>query len=491
LEPTVQLAINDQTGSSAASKRFLLISCAAFALAVAGSCAELQFTHVAVFGFLALATASRALDAKCLLVIYLLLGPVISNRFASKLGPLPDMTLDRMLLPLALVAAIGDRGMRGRKWITNKLDRRILFLVCVAGTSIVFAIMKKTPLRILTDSLILPLVCYMVGKRYSGDKWFLRAVYCVLVLNIIFCGLFGLAEKVTHRDLLMIGEGDNKFVEGRIDGPFGNAEEFGMVMIIFIFFVVNVGSSMSDGRAWKGLRRASILIGAFGVVFTLTRGIWVSFVAGLLARMLIHLRKIIPTLPALLLVLVIAITLAPTFTGPRDSIFSQRIRKQDTIFARLATFQSALAVFQDRPLIGVGYGVFGETVERNPSRYIRYYRDAISVYTPHNSYLGTLAETGILGLFAFILMFGTVFSYAGVVRKSAASQIRIAWADAVICICTAYLAFGLVNDMTRNLAYINKLLFFLVGVVSGFADDTREMTASGSPDHSCGKILRQ
>jgi hypothetical protein len=368
--------------------------------------------------------------------------------------------------------------MKGRNWVQNKLDRRIFFLVVIAGISILFTFMKKTPLRVLTDSLIIPFVFYLVAKRYSQDKWFLRAIYYVIIVNILFCGLLGMAEKVTHRDLLMIDQGDNKFIEGRIDGPFGNAEEFGLVMIIFVLFVMNVGSSIYNTRKWKRLRVASILLGVFGVLFTLTRGIWIALVAGLITKLLLTLRKSIPIVAVLFLAVLILIPVAPSLMGSKDGILSQRIGNQETIFSRLATFQSALKMFQDRPLIGVGYGVFAEAVERNSDKYMRYYRNVISVYTPHNVFLGTLAETGIAGLLAVLMMFITFFEYASLVRRFSDNPFQIAWANAIVCISIAYLVDGLGHDMTRNLAFLNKLFFLLIGVSSGFTDRTREMTVS-------------
>ncbi len=460
--------LGERNAGLAASRRFIALSVFSAIVCFAGSWVDFKLTHLVVWTILLFATLRKSIDAKRLILVFLLVGPIISNRFGTKLGPLPDMTFDRLLAGLALLAELSNPWTKGRKWITNVLDRKILFLIIVGAVSIAFCFMKKTPIRVLIDSLLIPYVLYLMAKRYAHDEWFLHTVYHIFLIDIVILGLLALGERFTHRDLLIVDNGDDKFAEGRVNGPFAYAEELGGVMNTLILVAASVGGTFQDGKGWRRMRVGAMILGIWAVLNTLTRGVWIALAVAFLAMLGLNIKKSVPVVIALILVILLIAPLAPLLLNRDSKLFTNRIDKMETIYARLATYHSALVMFADHPLIGVGYGAYAEAYERDLDRYVSFYKNVISVPTPHDAYLAALSETGIIGFLFFIALFVTVFRYAFQVRKYDTNRIHVAFANAAICFTLAYLVVDFGLDFTRNLAYINKLLFFLFGILSGF-----------------------
>jgi len=74
---------------------------------------------------------------------------------------------------------------------------------------------------------------------------------------------------------------------------------------------------------------------------------------------------------------------------------------------RLAIWQESWTVFKDSPILGVGLGNYPLALDFNAN-----YRSAV---TSHNLYLDILAETGLVGLVAWVWFFYSFF--AGVIKK--------------------------------------------------------------------------
>jgi O-antigen ligase len=169
-------------------------------------------------------------------------------------------------------------------------------------------------------------------------------------------------------------------------------------------------------QAWSERRRllrlaayAVAILASGAVILTFSRGAAVAFalVVGLMAL----LRYIKPV--QLLAVGVLAVSLLIAFPQYADRLTSlsaivdavtgasdPTTTADNSILSRATENLAALNVFADHPIIGVGPGQF--------SSYYRQYADDIGLLSKaqdreaHNLYLGTAAETGILGLVCFV-----------------------------------------------------------------------------------------
>jgi O-antigen ligase len=83
-----------------------------------------------------------------------------------------------------------------------------------------------------------------------------------------------------------------------------------------------------------------------------------------------------------------------------NPILQERLSNSDNVYARLAAYKSAIGIFSDHPLFGVGYG--GYTQIALDPQYHMQFNGIDSVPFPHNTFLAVLAETGLLGLTLYL-----------------------------------------------------------------------------------------
>lgn len=135
-------------------------------------------------------------------------------------------------------------------------------------------------------------------------------------------------------------------------------------------------------------------------------------------------------------------------------IFDAVLSGSDTVGARYNFWRAGWAMWQDFPVFGVGVGMF------------RYYllsywqsSDPIVAFTPHNTYIQVLAETGIVGfvLFSSLIILAIRNYWANIQAASKSGMSHIYWTWLIILVVL------LVGGMTKTDS-IDKFLWFLLGM---------------------------
>ncbi|MAT96562.1 MAG: hypothetical protein CL608_05410 [Anaerolineaceae bacterium] len=161
-------------------------------------------------------------------------------------------------------------------------------------------------------------------------------------------------------------------------------------------------------------------VSLLGVVASWSRGAWLSLAVGTAVLLLFWPRKLwqgvlLLLLGGVLLLGGIQVGLIPTSVTERITSFSEDLRFGDVrgeditdenyaVLERLAHWQAALAMAEDHPWLGIGFG-----------NYEPAYADYALINWPyplghaHNYYLNLLGETGIIGLLAYLLLWTAVF----------------------------------------------------------------------------------
>ncbi len=161
-------------------------------------------------------------------------------------------------------------------------------------------------------------------------------------------------------------------------------------------------------------------VSLLGVIVSWSRGAWLSLAVATAVLLLFWPRKLWQGVLLLLvggglLLAGIQVGLVPASVTERITSFRQDLRFGDVrgeditdenyaVLERLAHWQAALAMAEDHPWLGVGFG-----------NYEPAYADYALINWPyplghaHNYYLNLLAETGIIGLLAYLLLWTAVF----------------------------------------------------------------------------------
>jgi O-antigen ligase len=139
---------------------------------------------------------------------------------------------------------------------------------------------------------------------------------------------------------------------------------------------------------------------AAGIIFTLTRAIWLGTALAAVATLLVvkELRRfLIPAVGLALVAVLAVVVLVPGFA----TTASDRTSDQHPVWDRLNTNAAAVRVVEHRPLGGVGWQRF---VDVNPD-YVRQadtYPITGTDIEVHNVFLGRAAELGLPGLFLYL-----------------------------------------------------------------------------------------
>jgi len=219
-------------------------------------------------------------------------------------------------------------------------------------------------------------------------------------------------------------------------------------------------------------------VALLGVVASWSRGAWLSLGVGTAVVVLFWPRKwwqgaLLLFVSAGLLLGGIQVGLVPASVTERITSFSEDLRFGDVrgeditdenyaVLERLAHWQAALAMAEDHPWLGVGFG-----------NYEPAYADYALINWPyplghaHNYYLNLLAETGIIGLLTYLLLWTAVFwQTARVARQTDGWRRGVALG--LLGVWVAFTTHNLVDKLYVNNIYIKLgALFGLLQLLDG------------------------
>ena len=305
----------------------------------------------------------------------------------------------------------------------------------------------------------------------------LRRVLWVLLLVGAAVAALSIVQAVTGRyDVDFLGFARTSQAEldrlstdvwGRFDppraaGPIGEKNFFAQVLAVLVPVGVVRATSDAGLRRVVALACTALLLG--GVAVTGSRGAAVTLVAVVVAMLVMRDLELRYGVIAAVLVLVL-LTAFPAYRGRLETlpgIGGTGIEEslQDTaVQGRASSMLGSWRVFRDHALIGVG-----------PANYPLYHEAAatevgikvVEGREPHNLYLGLAAETGVLGLGAFLVFAGVTLAGLWRARRRAAVLLPATVPD-VVALQYALLAY-LVSGVFLHLAYERYLwLWFALG----------------------------
>jgi len=197
----------------------------------------------------------------------------------------------------------------------------------------------------------------------------------------------------------------------RSRGPFLVSASLG-ITLIFCFFNNLFLASRIQGPSRPLIYAASLFI-LPAIFFTQTRSVWLAWVVCMVLWVILS-RKIANKASVLLLLLALFIVVFALF---KSNILSRErprggVTDPFPVYARIGLVKITGQIFQDHPILGVGFGHFRDYATKymqDPSsKYIRFGSRLIE----HNNFLSILAECGLVGLVLYLLFFLNVFKHS-------------------------------------------------------------------------------
>ena len=404
-----------------------------------------------------------------------LAGSVVGYEFFhTSGGPIP-ITVDRLMLGLLLALAFWS-------WLMNREELRsinimdisllaVIALLCFSTFTNDYTFSGNLPLSRLLFFYMLPLALYWVVRTAKLSNFDLAVITTSLGVLGLYLAFTGIAEvKQFHAVVFpkyIVDSTTSEFF-GRGRGPFLNPVSNG-IFLVTGFCCIWFWWPRSSERI-RILIVAATGVVAIGIYATLTRSVWMTLiiVGGLGVWITTNLEQrgkliVAGTIAGVLLFPVIGDKI---FKFKRDKNVTAAQMSQSAQLRPLF-FAVAMRMFEDRPLLGCGFGQYAR--EKFPYLQDPYTGKPLSKtkeYLQHNVFLAYLAELGLAGLMLLLVMLGVMARSAWVLwldREKTLEQRQLGLLLAAVMI--GYCVNGMFHD-TSIIPMANTLLFFVAGIVN-------------------------
>jgi len=255
-------------------------------------------------------------------------------------------------------------------------------------------------------------------------------------------------------------------------------------MIIFGDLALVMGCMSMAGLGWykqKGawqwfLPIAALFSGVYASILSQSRGGWIA-IPFLLIILFWYIRSSISFRLKIILAVLIVIILGTVYTIPQTGVSTQIDRtinslqqhsdseitsnkRGTSVGTRLEMWQASWKMFQENPILGVGWGHYQEQAQLQVDQGLRN-KSAAAFNHPHSQYFSALAHGGSLGFVTLmVLFFIPARLFVKYINHGETDDIkRLALAGLVLIV--AYMAFGISEPMLERSRSVNFFAFYL------------------------------
>ena len=224
-----------------------------------------------------------------------------------------------------------------------------------------------------------------------------------LLLGMLFQAVIGIYQGVTGHPvgLGFLGEGITvmrqdlgESLVNRVQGTMGYPNSYAL----YLTTVIPVGLALLFSKArisLKVLMVMTLCLGVLALIFSLSRSAWITFMVTICIVFALAVRRKLVSLRAAVLVIgaICLALIGMVFFGPEMIINRFTGNDHGSAYSRIILAKTALAIIKDHPWVGVGL---------NNYALINLSYDPTARHMVHNVYLLIAAETGLVGLMAFL-----------------------------------------------------------------------------------------
>jgi len=284
------------------------------------------------------------------------------------------------------------------------------FLILTGALSMVFARFPYLS-QIETIEVVKMYFCFFYLANNIKSKTDVQFVVFFLLLGLAFEGVLGFAQRRYSEPFFPSALGGPQRIEDRVLGSWRSFSDF----VWYLTFVLPIALSVmfsGIGLAYKFLCGFIFFLGSGSLMWTISRGGWISFAVAALFVGLCVFSKIrgksglIKTFGWIMTVMIFISPLYPRLTTK----FYVRFGGEDrgSAESRVPQFEVAYNIIKDNPIVGVGINNYTkvmydyDTTEEG--------LDTISQHAVHNIFLHIAAEMGVFGLAAFIWLISAILA---------------------------------------------------------------------------------
>jgi len=244
---------------------------------------------------------------------------------------------------------------------------------------------------LLASKFIVPFTLFHLAKLVFTDESGFRQFEIFAVLVLAYLSFTAIAFLVGARELIFpkfILDESLGFHADRARGPLLQAVANGVSLNVLGLLALHAYRRKTVRGIAMLLLLASVPV---AILATMTRAVWLSFAASVVAAMVACRRRMILrvcVVGAVVTALIVVVILSTQLGGA----LSDRFEERGPVDYRAAVYAGGWSMFLERPFFGWGFHSMPEELPR----YVSGYKE--KVLYPHNTYLELLVELGVVGL---------------------------------------------------------------------------------------------
>ncbi len=314
-----------------------------------------------------------------------------------------------------------------------------------------------------------PALVYFVARHARLGPGSLRRAYAALALFGVYLGLIGICEVTQNWALVFpryISDPKIGLHFGRARGPMIHSVSYGVYLCVALGAAWLLAWRGGLARRWQLVVLLTMPAQLAGIYLSYTRSVWIGAGLAVLTVLTLTLRG---RWRWLFLASALAGSLLLVATQMNNLMEFKReftaAETRDSAQVREVFVYISWLMFQDRPLLGVGFGQF--RTEKLPylvDRQTDLRLQAVREWVHHNNYLGILTETGLLGLGWFLAL---VAALAWTAARGWRAPEMPAWAKTHCLLMLAVLGVWVAQLAFHELSFSpldNSLVLFLAGL---------------------------
>ncbi len=285
---------------------------------------------------------------------------------------------------------------------SKKLTKPALFFIA----ALIPSLANSTWVRLSLFEVVLLLqaffLYYIVLTSAIETERELRLVIMMLMLSLILQGGFGVAQYLTGHDLDVFATGTpvtEESAEGLVTRALGTiGKPNGLAMYLVPLILLFTAMIMRMKGVLRKVGILSISAGGLALIFSFSRGGWMAFAAAFLVLLfMLKKRRYVSARPVFLAIVVAVLVTALFYPQIHDRLVSEE--GADAAVDRIYLIKIAWNMIKSSPFIGIGANTFMSVINnytRGPDL------QDIYLHMVHNQYLLVFAETGLVGIIAFL-----------------------------------------------------------------------------------------
>lgn len=330
-----------------------------------------------------------------------------------------------------------------------RMTRPIIFFFTIQLISVTFSPDILISLRQMARYAMHAMVYFIVSTSFAETKD-IRKLFRLVVISSVIPLSVGFWQLIQQDPSYPLPGGMGLV---RIYGTFYHPSTYAMFLVIFSLFTIYLANEASQKARW--LYYILFMLIVISLFFTFTRVGWLSLFAALTIMGALKYRK------AYFLLMSVGVCALLVLPQLSDRIFARfTIVQNDSFWGRLKLNDQSWLLFRQKPIFGQGIGSYqllsNGLLGGTGTQYG--YRFGLA---PHNDYMRFLSETGMFGLFSYLLLMYYALRISFDVYMQSDDQIR-RYGAFLFSLIVAFLIFG-ITDQAFEYGGLYFWLFLAIG----------------------------